>query len=246
MRGLKDKVVIVTGGANGIGRATAVRFAEEGAKVVVADFVDGAAALAEVAAVGGDAAYVQVDVTKPESVQAMVVFAIEKFGQIDVLINNAGITKDAMMKKMTKEAFDAVIDVNLNGVFNCTSAILPHMLGRKEGVVLTASSIAGIYGNLGQTNYAATKWAVIGMTKTWAKEMAKDGLRFNCLAPGVIATEMVKKIPEQVLKEKLLVKVPAGRLGEPEEIAAAYAFLASDDAKFINGAVLCVDGAMTI
>jgi 3-oxoacyl-[acyl-carrier protein] reductase len=112
--------------------------------------------------------------------------------------------------------------------------------------VLTASSIAGIYGNLGQTNYAATKWAVIGMTKTWAKEMAKDGLRFNCVAPGVIATEMVKKIPEQVLKEKLLIKVPAGRLGEPEEIAAAYAFLASDDAKYINGTVLSIDGAMTI
>lgn len=246
MRGLKNKVVVVTGGANGIGRATVVRFAEEGAKVVVADFADGAVVLAEVEAIGGVAAYVQVDVTKPESVQAMVTFALEKFGQVDVLINNAGITKDAMMKKMTREVFDAVINVNLNGVFNCTSAVLPHMLGRKEGVVLTASSITGIFGNLGQTNYAATKWAVIGMTKTWAKEMAKDGIRFNCLAPGVIATEMVKNIPEQVLKEKLLVKVPAGRLGEPEEVAAAYAFLASDDAKFINGAVLCVDGAMTI
>jgi len=124
--------------------------------------------------------------------------------------------------------------------------VLPHMLGRKAGVVLTASSIAGIYGNMGQTNYAATKWAVIGMTKTWAKEMAKDGLRFNCVAPGVIATEMVMKIPEQVLKEKLLIKIPAGRLGKPEEIAAAYAFLASDDAQFINGAVLSIDGAMTI
>ncbi|KYZ75678.1 beta-ketoacyl-ACP reductase [Anaerosporomusa subterranea] len=246
MRGLQGKVVIVTGGANGIGRATAVRFAEEGAKIVVADFADGAAVLAEIAAIGGEAAYVQVDVTKPESVQAMVDLALEKFGQIDVLVNNAGITKDAMMKKMTKEVFDLVINVNLNGVFNCASAVLPHMLSRKAGVVLTASSIAGIYGNLGQTNYAATKWAVIGMTKTWAKEMAKDGLRFNCVAPGVIATEMVKKIPEQVLKEKLLIKVPAGRLGEPEEIAAAYAFLASDDAKYINGTVLSIDGAMTI
>ena len=246
MRGLQDKVVIVTGGANGIGRATAVRFAEEGAKVVVADFADGSTTLAEIAAIGAEAVYVQLDVTKPESAQSMVALVIEKFGHIDVLINNAGITKDAMMKKMTKEAFDAVINVNLNGVFNCTSAVLSHMLDRKAGVVLTASSIAGIYGNLGQTNYAATKWAVIGMTKTWAKEMAKNGLRFNCIAPGVIATDMVMKIPEQVLKEKLLIKVPAGRLGQPSEIAAAYAFLASDDAKFINGAVLSVDGAMTI
>ena len=246
MRGLRGKVVIITGGANGIGRATAVRFAEEGAKVVVADFADGAGVLAEIANIGGEAAYVQVDVTQPASVQAMVEFALKRFGQIDVLINNAGITKDAMMKKMTREAFDAVINVNLTGVFNCTAAVLPHMLGRKEGVVLTASSITGIYGNLGQTNYAATKWAVIGMTKTWAKEMAKDGLRFNCVAPGVIATEMVKQIPAQVLQEKLLAKVPAGRLGEPAEVAAAYAFLASDDAKFINGAVLSIDGAMTI
>ena len=246
MRGLKDKVVIVTGGANGIGRATAVRFAEEGAKVVLADFVDGSATVSELTNIGAEAVYLPVDVTQPESVQALVAKTLEKFGQIDVLINNAGITKDAMMKKMTKEVFDAVINVNMNGVFNCTSAVLPHMLGRKAGVVLTASSIAGIYGNMGQTNYAATKWAVIGMTKTWAKEMAKDGLRFNCVAPGVIATEMVMKIPEQVLKEKLLIKVPAGRLGKPEEIAAAYAFLASDDAQFINGAVLSIDGAMTI
>lgn len=246
MRGLKDKVVIITGAAGGIGKASALRFAEEGAKVVVADFVDGSATVAEVKAKGVDSIYVQVDVTNPESVQAMVAKAVEAFGRIDVLINNAGITKDAMMKKMTKEAWDAVIGVNLTGVFNCTSAALPYMLEQKFGVVLTSSSVVGIYGNLGQTNYAASKWGVIGMTKSWAKEMAKNGLRFNCVAPGFIGTEMVKKIPEQVLNEKILIKVPAGRLGEPEEIAAAFAFLASDDAKFINGAVLSVDGACTI
>ena len=246
MRGLKDKVVIITGAAGGIGKASALRFAEEGAKVVVADFVDGSATVAEVKAKGVDSLYVQVDVTNPESVQAMVAKAVEAFGRIDVLINNAGITKDAMMKKMTKEAWDAVIGVNLTGVFNCTSAALPYMLEQKFGVVLTSSSVVGIYGNLGQTNYAASKWGVIGMTKSWAKEMAKNGLRFNCVAPGFIGTEMVKKIPEQVLNEKILIKVPAGRLGEPEEIAAAFAFLASDDAKFINGAVLSVDGACTI
>ena len=143
-------------------------------------------------------------------------------------------------------SWDAVIDVNLTGVFNCTSAVLPYMLERQAGVVLTASSVVGIYGNLGQTNYAATKWGVIGMTKSWAKEMAKNGLRFNCVAPGFIGTDMVKKIPEQVLQDKILIKVPAGRLGEPEEIAAAFAFLASDDAKFINGTVLSVDGACTL
>ncbi|HWR44666.1 beta-ketoacyl-ACP reductase [Sporomusa sp.] len=246
MKGLKDKVVIITGAASGIGKATALRFAEEGANIVVADFADGTATVKEVTEKGVQAIYVQVNVTDSENVATMVAKAVEVFGKVDVLINNAGITKDAMMKKMTKEAWDSVINVNLTGVFNCTSAVLPHMLEQKSGVVLTTSSVVGLYGNLGQTNYAATKWGVIGMTKSWAKEMARNGIRFNCVAPGFIATEMVKKIPEQVLNEKILIKVPAGRLGEPEEIAAAFAFLASDDAKFINGTVLSVDGACTL
>lgn len=246
MRGLKDKVVLITGSANGIGKCTALRFAEEGAKVVVADFADGSGTVKEVEALGSAAVYVQVDVANPESVENMVAKAIEAFGKIDVLINNAGITKDAMMKKMTKDAWDAVISVNLTGVFNCTSAVLPYLLEQKSGVVLTSSSIVGIYGNMGQTNYAATKWGVIGMTKSWAKEMAKNGLRFNCVAPGFVNTEMVKKIPAQVLQDRIIVKIPAGRLAEPEEIAAAFAFLASDDAKYINGAVLSVDGAGTL
>ena len=246
MRGLKEKVVIITGAAGGIGQASAIRFAEEGAYVVVADFADGGETVKAVEGKGSKAIYVQVDVTNPDSVKNMVEKTMTAFGRIDVLINNAGITKDAMMKKMSKEAWDAVIGVNLTGVFNCTSAVLAQMLEQKSGVVLTSSSVVGIYGNLGQTNYAATKWGVIGMTKSWAKEMAKNGLRFNCVAPGFIGTEMVKKIPEQVLQEKILVKVPAGRLGEPEEIAAGFAFLASDDAKFINGAVLSVDGACTL
>lgn len=246
MRGLKDKVVLITGGAGGIGKATALRFAEEGAKVVVADFADGSATVEAVKALGSQAVYVKVDVTNLESCQNMVAAAKQAFGRVDVLINNAGITKDAMMKKMAKESWDAVIGVNLTGVFNCTSAVLPTMLEQQAGVVLTTSSIVGLYGNMGQTNYAATKWGVIGMTKSWAKEMAKNGLRFNCVAPGFTGTEMVRKIPEQVLQEKIIVKIPAGRLAEPEEIAAAFAFLASDDAKYINGAVLSVDGACTI
>lgn len=246
MRGLKDKVVIVTGGAGGIGKATALRFAEEGAKIVVADFADGTAVVEELQAMGAEAVYVQLDVTNLENAKNMAEQVVGLFGRTDVLINNAGITSDAMMKKMTNEAWEAVISVNLTGVFNCTSAVLPQMLEQKSGVVLTTSSVVGIYGNLGQTNYAATKWGVIGMTKSWAKEMAKHGLRFNCVAPGFIGTDMVKKIPEQVLNEKILVKVPAGRLGEPEEIAAAFAFLASDDARYINGTVLSVDGACTL
>jgi len=246
MRGLKDKVAVITGGAGGIGKATAVRFAEEGAKVVVADFVDGGAAVNELKAKGAQALYVQVDVTSLESCQKMVAKVLETFGRIDVLINNAGITRDAMMKKMGRDAWDAVISVNLTGVFNCTSAALPALLEQQSGVVLTTSSIVGLYGNMGQTNYAASKWGVIGMTKSWAKEMAKNGLRFNCVAPGFTATEMVRKIPQQVLNEKIISKIPAGRLAEPEEIAAAFAFLASDDAKYINGAVLSIDGACTI
>lgn len=246
MRGLKDKVVVITGAAGGIGKATALRFAEEGADIVVADFADGAATVAEVEAKGRKAIYVQTDVTNIDSAKAMIAKAIETFGRVDVLINNAGITKDAMMKRMAKESFDAVIAVNLTGVFNCTSAVLPNMLENKSGVVLTTSSIVGLFGNIGQTNYAASKWGVIGMTKSWAKEMAKNGLRFNCVAPGFIGTDMVRKIPAEVLQEKIIIKIPAGRLGEPEEIAAAFAFLASDDAKFINGTVLSVDGACTI
>ncbi|EGO61813.1 beta-ketoacyl-ACP reductase [Acetonema longum] len=246
MRGLKGKIAIITGAAGGIGKATALRFAEEGANIVVADFADGSGTVQEAEAKGVKAVYVKVDVTSEEQAKAMVAKAIEVFGKVDVLINNAGITKDAMMRKMTKDAWDAVIGVNLTGVFNCTSAVLPYLLEQKSGVVLTTSSIVGIYGNLGQTNYAASKWGVIGMTKSWAKEMAKNGLRFNCVAPGFIGTEMVKKIPEQVLNEKIIVKIPQGRLGEPEEIAAAFAFLASDDAKYINGTVLSVDGAGTL
>ncbi len=246
MKGLKDKIALITGAAGGIGKSTALRFAEEGAKVVVADFVDGSGTVAEIQSMGGKAVFIQVDVSCTDSVNDMVAKALEEFGRIDILINNAGITKDSMMKKMSREAWDAVISVNLTGVFNCTSAVLPSMLANKNGVVLTSSSVVGIYGNLGQTNYAATKWGVIGMTKSWAKEMAKDGLRFNCVAPGFIGTDMVKKIPEQVLNEKILIKVPAKRLGEPEEIAAAFAFLASDDARFINGTVLSVDGGCTL
>jgi len=246
MEGLKDKVVIVTGGASGIGAAIATRFGKEGSKVVVADMGEGSEVVKNIESAGGTAICLKVDVTDYESVKMMMGEVLKCFSRVDVMINNAGINSDNLIKKMTPEQFSKVIAVNLTGVFNCTSVVVPHMLEQKSGVVLTTSSVVGLYGNVGVTNYAASKWGVIGMTKCWAKENAKYGLRFNCVAPGFIATDMVKKIPENILKERILSKVPAGRLGEPEEIAAAFAFLASDEAKFINGAVLSVDGACTL
>ena len=247
MKGLKDKVVIVTGAAGDIGKAIALRFGQEGSKVMIADFADGASVAEEIRkATGSQIIYFPVDVTDFESVKKMVEKALEEFGQIDIMVNNAGINSDNLIKKMGKDQWDKVIAVNLTGVFNCTAAVVPHMLERKSGVVLTTSSVVGLYGNTGVTNYAASKAGVIAMTKCWAKENAKFGLRFNCVAPGFIATEMVKKIPEDVLRERILVKVPAARLGETEEVAAAFAFLASDEAAFINGAVLSVDGACTL
>ncbi|MBN7774100.1 beta-ketoacyl-ACP reductase [Clostridium aminobutyricum] len=245
MKGLNEKVVIITGGTKGIGKATALRFAEEGSKVIITGRADGTA-VADAMKDQGDVCYMKVDVSDLESCKLLAKQVIDKYGRIDVLINNAGVTKDATMKKMTQEQWDDVIAINLTGTFNCTSAVLPTMLEQSSGVVINTSSVVGLFGNQGQTNYAATKWGVIGMTKTWAKEMAKKGLRFNCVAPGFIGTEMVGKIPEDVLKEKILVKIPAGRLGEPEEIASAFAFLASDEAKYINGAVLSVDGAAVL
>jgi 3-oxoacyl-[acyl-carrier protein] reductase len=175
----------------------------------------------------------------------MVAATIEKYGKVDVLVNNAGITADATLAKMTEEQWDRVININLKGVFNCTQAVIPHMVQQGAGRVLTASSVVGIYGNFGQTNYAATKWGVIGMTKTWAKELGAKGLRFNAVAPGFIATEMVAKMPEKVVT-MLKEKAPVKRLGTVEDVAACYLFLASDEADFINGAVLSVDGGVTL
>lgn len=246
MVGLENKIVIITGGTRGIGKATAMRFAKEGSKVVITGRSDGMSTVNEIKGNGGEIIYIQADVADLDSCRSLVQQVICRYGRIDVLINNAGITKDATMKNMAKDAWDEVISINLTGTFNCTSAVLPSMLSQGSGVVINTSSLVGLFGNMGQTNYAATKWGVIGMTKTWAKEMAKKGLRFNCVAPGFVRTEMLEMIPEDVLRDKILVKIPAGRLGEPDEIAAAFAFLASDEAKYINGTVLSVDGAAVI
>lgn len=244
---LLDKVAIITGAGRGIGEATAKKFAQEGAKVVVADISeeDVERTVNEIIAMGGEATGVIVDVTSGESVNKMVDGTVLKYGKLDVLVNNAGITMDATLLKMTEDQWDKVIDVNLKGVYICGQAAAKVMVEQGSGVILNASSVVGVYGNFGQTNYAATKWGVIGMTKTWAKELGKKGVRSNAVAPGFILTPMVKKMPENVL-DMMKEKAPLKKLGEPEDIANAYAFLASDEAKFITGAVLEVTGGVVL
>lgn len=243
---LTNKVALVTGASRGIGKATALKFAREGARVVVCDVDDEVAeTVAEIRIQGGSAIGFKVDVTRPESIEAMVSGALATYGHIDVLVNNAGIVADAQLKKMTDEQFDKVIDVNLKGTYNCTKAVVDNMIERKTGVVLNASSIVGIYGNFGQTNYAASKFGVIGMAKTWARELGKHGIRVNAVCPGFIETSILKAMPEKVIRS-LEERVPLGRLGRPEEIANTFAFLASDEASYINGAVIEVCGGMTL
>ena len=244
---LKNKVSIITGAAQGIGLATALKFAEEGATVIVCDMkpagVD--AALAMVRARGAQAQGFAVNVTDRAAIDAMVTAVKDHYGHIDVLVNNAGITKDARLQKMTLDQFDAVIDVNLRGVFHASQAVLPTMLAQGSGVILNASSVVGIYGNYGQTNYAASKFGVIGFTKTWSRELGPKGIRVNAVAPGFVETPILATIPDKVLQQ-MREQVPLHRLGKPEEIANVYAFLASDEASYVNGAVIEVSGGMTV
>jgi 3-oxoacyl-[acyl-carrier protein] reductase len=239
---LANKVALITGASTGIGKATALKFAMEGARLAVCDLDDAVAeTVAEIRLQGGQAIGFKVDVTKADSIEAMVKGALMTYGQIDVLVNNAGVA-DAQLKKMTDEQFDEVIDVNLKGAYNCTRAVLDVMMARKSGVVLNAS-IAG--GNFGQTNYAASQFGVIGMAKTWARELGRYGIRVNVVCPGFIETSILKAMPEKAIRA-LEERVPLGRLGKPEEIASAFAFLASDEASYINGAVIEVSGGMTL
>jgi len=244
---LVGKVAIITGAGRGIGQATALKFAKEGAMVAVCDIDERTAidTARMIEGVGGEAMAFRVDVTDKLSIQNMVLAVHERFGKIDVLVNNAGIAADAQLKRMTDEQFDRVIDINLKGTYNCTKAVVDIMLEQQSGVILNASSIVGLYGNFGQTNYAASKFGVIGMVKTWARELGKRGIRANAVCPGYIATTILNTIPDKVL-DAMETKVPMGRLGKPEEIANAYAFLASDEASYINGAVLEVSGGLTI
>ncbi len=244
---LQEKVCIVTGSAGGIGQATVERFAREGARVVVADLdLERTRMVADaIEAAGGQALAVRLDVTDRSTIDAMCVAVLAHWGCIDVLVNNAGITRDARLVKMTDEQFDDVIAVNLKGVFECTQAVLPTMLERGSGVVINASSVVGLYGNFGQTNYAATKAGVIAFTKTWARELGPKGIRTAAVCPGFIATPILETIPAPVMA-KMIEKVPLGRLGNPDEIAAVYAFLASDEASYVNGAVIEVSGGISV
>ncbi len=253
--GLKDRVVIVTGAAAGIGRATALRFADEHARVAAFDVSeDGCRLVDEIKNNGGDAMFQKVDVSRRDQVDAAVQAVVDRWGRVDVLVNNAGIVRDAQLVKwkdgaiasmMSDEVFDAVIGVNQRGVFLCTRAVVPHMIRAGRGVILNASSVVGLYGNFGQTNYAGTKAAVINMTKTWSRELGRYGIRVNAVAPGFIATEILKAMPPKVL-EGMVGHTPLGRMGEPDDIAEAYAWLASDRAAFVTGSVLSVDGGLVV
>lgn len=247
MKRLENRVAIITGGTAGIGAATALRFAREGAKVIVwaRNAERGQEMVDRAAAEGLEIAFERVDTSDYEQVTAAARKAFERFQRIDILINNAGITNDSSLKKMTVEQWQQVIDINLSGTFYCTKAVVEYMLSAGYGRIVNASSVVGLYGNFGQTNYVATKAGIIGMTKTMARELGRKGITVNAVAPGFIETEMVAKMPENVL-DGMRAKVPVGRLGQPEEIAAAYLYLASDEAAYVNGAVLSVDGGMTV
>lgn len=244
---LKDKVAIITGAASGIGASTAEIFAREGAKVVVADFdqENGEKVAEQLKKVGAEAFFFKVNVADVENVQKLMDKTLEVFQRIDILVNNAGITADGWLVKMTEEAWDRVIDVNLKGVFNCSKLAAKIMMDQGKGVILNATSVVGLYGNMGQTNYAASKFGVIGLTKTWAKELAPRGIRVNAVAPGYTMTSMMDTVPEKLL-ESLKEKTPLKRLGQPEDIAYAYLYLASDEAAYVNGEILSVDGGLVI
>ena len=243
---LHDKVALITGAASGIGKATAYVFARNGAKLVIADFDEelGMATVEELRQVGAEAEFVKVNVSNLYDVQQMVDAAVKRFSRIDVLVNNAGIVRDGLLTKLDPAQWDQVVAVNLTGVFYCTQAVARVMVPQGHGVILNAASVVGLYGNIGQTNYVATKSGVIGMTKTWAKELGPKGIRVNAVAPGFIMTGMTEQMPPKVL-DTMKEKTPLRRLGQPEDIAHAYLFLASDEASFINGAVLSVDGGLT-
>ena len=244
---LKDKVSIITGSASGIGFAAACKFAAEGAHVMVCDLnreqVD--KAVDQIRAAGGSAQGYVMNVTDRASIDVMVADVKARYGRIDVLVNNAGITKDARLVKMTEAQFDAVIDVNLKGVFNCTQAVAETMMEQGAGAIVNTSSISGIYGNFGQTNYAATKAAILGLTKTWARELGPKGVRVNTVVPGSAATHILDTVPDNVL-EQIKQSCWLRRIGRPEEIANVYAFLASDEASYVNGATIEVSGGVSI
>jgi 3-oxoacyl-[acyl-carrier protein] reductase len=239
----KNKTVVITGGSAGIGRAAAKKFLSEGANVAVWDVkeIEDQSRKTDT----GNCVFFRVNVANLAQVEHATSETIKHFKQIDILINNAGITRDASLQKMTGEQWQQVLDVNLTGVFNCCKAIATLMIQNNYGRIINTSSIVGLYGNYGQANYAATKAGVIAFTKTLARELGKYNITVNAVAPGFIATDMIKTIPEKVIA-MMTEKVPLKKLGTPEDVANLYAFLASDEAQFISGAVVSVDGGLTI
>ncbi len=245
---LDGKVAIVTGASRGIGRATALRLAQEGAKVVVNYAGNLAAAektVDDIKQAGGDAILFQADVADPQAAGELVKAATAAFGRIDILVNNAGITRDNLLVFMKEDDWDAVMNTNLKGVFNCTKAVAKTMIKQRAGRIINLTSVVGIMGNAGQTNYAAAKAGVIGFTKSAAKELAARGITVNAVAPGYITTDMSAAIPEQA-KADLAQKIPLSRLGKPEDVAEAVLFLASDAANYITGQTINVDGGMVM
>lgn len=247
---LENKVALITGGAAGIGYATAEKFLREGATVIVCDLsqeaLDRAVATLAHSETGAASIHGYVsDVTDRAQVDGLVAAVLAQFGRIDILVNNAGITRDAQLAKMTEQQFDQVIDVNLRAVFSCTQAVLPQMLAQGKGSIINASSVVGLYGNFGQSNYAASKFAVIGMTKTWARELGRKGIRVNAVCPGFVETDILGSMPEKVL-QGMTDSSWSRRLGRPAEIANVYAFLGSDEASFINGAAIEVSGGLSL
>lgn len=244
MNRLKDKIAIITGGARGIGKTTAHIFAQEGAHVIIWDMLDsGLEVENELKEKGHSVLFMKVSVTDPGALEAAAQSIFEKYGRIDILINNAGITRDRSLLKMTHEEWQQVIDVNLTGVFNCTKAIIPYMVEQQYGRIICTSSVVGITGNFGQTNYSATKAALIGMVKTWAKELGKFNITSNAVAPGFINTEMTAQMPEEVQRQ-MIAGIPLKRMGSGSDIAYAYLFLASDEAGYISGHTLSVNGGI--
>ncbi|MFN3850283.1 MAG: 3-oxoacyl-[acyl-carrier-protein] reductase [Spirosomataceae bacterium] len=241
---LKDKVAIITGAARGLGQAAAERFCEEGAKVIIWDMLDvGTETAQNLVEKGYTCEFMKLSVTDAPSLEKAAQEIVEKYGRIDVLVNNAGITRDKTLLKMSHFEWQQVIDVNLTGVFNCTKAVVPFMVEQKYGRIICTSSVVGITGNFGQTNYSAAKAAIIGMVKTWAKELGKHNITANAVAPGFIKTDMTDLIPEEV-REKTIAEIPAKRMGLPIDIANAYLYLASDEASYVNGHCLSVNGGV--
>lgn len=241
---LQDRVAIITGGARGIGKATAEIFTREGAKIIIWDMLEvGEQTASELRAAGYSAEFMRVSVTDAPAVEAAARDIYDRYGKIDILVNNAGITRDKTLLKMSYQEWQQVIDINLNGVFNCTKTIVPYMVEKQYGRIICTSSVVGQTGNFGQTNYVATKAAIIGMVKTWARELGKYNITSNAVAPGFIKTDMTDLIPEEV-RNQTIAGIPLKRMGLPTDIANAYLYLASEEASYVNGHTLSVNGGV--